>query len=228
MFVDTRIHCVFYAARAEAQGRMASINNELATAPQSGPADLSALTMMNRRSVPSALLQAPAPTDLELKGILTIASRVPDHGVLVPWRFIVVKDRHADDLLAEFLQAHAAEEQEESLRSAMASRLRAWLIGPPAIVFLIWRPNHAANFPELDQLLCAGAVATTFLHAVHASGYGSIWLTGWPCSSERVGRIMGLGADERLLGLFPLGTPIRRPAERARPDVTELLSEWRS
>jgi hypothetical protein len=98
MFIDRRIHCVFYAARAEAQGRMASIDNELATAPQSGPADLSALTMMNRRSVPSALLRAPAPTDLELKDILTIASRVPDHGVLVPWRFIVVNDRHADDL----------------------------------------------------------------------------------------------------------------------------------
>ncbi|WP_209857320.1 nitroreductase family protein [Rhizobium herbae] len=73
--------------------------------------------MMNRRSVPPALLQAPAPTDQELKGILTIASRVPDHGVLVPWRFILVKDRHADDLLAEFLQAHAAEEQEEVVHS---------------------------------------------------------------------------------------------------------------
>jgi nitroreductase len=207
---------------------MVPIINQLAIAPQTGPVESSALTMMNRRSVPPALLQAPAPTDEELKSILTIASRVPDHGVLVPWRFVVVKDRHADDLLSEFLQAHTAEEQDEGLRSAMASRLRAWLIGPPAIVFLIWRPNHAANFPELDQLLCAGAVATTFLHAVHVSGYGSIWLTGWPCISEHVGRIMGLGPDERLLGLFPLGTPIRRPAERARPDVTEILSEWRS
>jgi nitroreductase len=207
---------------------MASTFNELATHSPKPSGELLARTMMSRRSVPPALLRTPAPSDQELSGILTIASRVPDHGMLVPWRFVLVRDHQAQELLGEFLQAHEAEVQDEVVRSAMASRLRAWLIGPPAIVFLIWRPNRAANFPELDQLLCAGAVATTFLHAVHASGYGSIWLTGWPCSSERVRQIMGLCPDERLLGLFPLGTPIRRPAERARPNTSELLSEWRS
>ncbi|MGN7713645.1 hypothetical protein [Agrobacterium radiobacter] len=55
-----------------------------------------------------------------------------------------------------------------------------------------------------------------------------MWLTGWPCSSERVRQIMGLEPHERLIGLFPLGTPTRRPAERARPNASNLLSEWRS
>lgn len=219
--------CHLCGARRDTE-KMASTINELATNPKGGFGQLSVLKMMSRRSVPPALLRAPAPTDQELTRILTVASRVPDHGMLVPWRFILVRDHQADDLLGEFLQAHAEETQDESVRSAMASRLRAWLIGPPAIVFLVWRPNRAANFPELDQLLCAGAVATTFLHAVHASGFGSIWLTGWPCSAEPVRRIMGLNPDERLLGLFPLGTPIRKPAERARPNTSDLLSEWRS
>lgn len=207
---------------------MAHITNEPATHVRINPAHQSILGLMSRRSVPPALLQTPAPTDQDLMDILTVASRVPDHGMLVPWRFILVRDHQADDLLSELLQVHAAEESDEAARSAMASRLRTWLIGPPVIVFLIWRPNRAANFPELDQLLCAGAVATNFLHAAHAIGYGSIWLTGWPCYSEAPARILSLAPDEQILGLFPLGTPAKRPAERARPDVRELLSAWRS
>ncbi|MGV2114454.1 nitroreductase family protein [Agrobacterium salinitolerans] len=201
---------------------------EVSTKNQSWPSELSKADMGNRRSVPPALLRAPAPSDEKLNDILMVASRVPDHGNLVPWRFILVRDHQASDLLEEFLRAHDAEEQNEGVKSAMISRLRAWLIGPPATVFLVWRPDKAAPFPELDQLLCAGAVATTFLHAVHAEGFGSIWLTGWPCSSERVRQIMGLDPHERLIGLFPLGTPTRRPAERARPNANNLLSEWRS
>jgi len=188
--------------------------------------DLSAPTMADRRSVPPALLHSPAPTDQELLEILTLASRVPDHGNLVPWRFILVREGQAQVLLERFLHAHANEQNDASSRSAMAARLRAWMIGPPATVFLVWRPLDAAPFPELDQLLCVGAVATTFLHAVHMSGFGSIWLTGWPCVSERVRQIMCLDPHERLIGLFPLGTPARRPAERTRPNTRDLLSEW--
>ncbi|MHC1550860.1 nitroreductase family protein [Phyllobacterium sp. K27] len=183
-------------------------------------------TMNHRRSVPPALLKAPAPNDQELADILAIASRVPDHGMLVPWRFVLVRDHQAEELLEELLRAHALEEEDEKARLAMASRLRAWLIGPPLIVFLIWCPKPTSNFPELDQLLCAGAVATTFLHAAYASGYGSIWLTGWPSVSERVRQIFGLATEERILGLFPVGTPIKWPADRARPDVKHLISTW--
>lgn len=182
--------------------------------------------MKHRRSVPPALLKAPAPNDQELADILAIASRVPDHGALVPWRFVLVRDHQAEKLLEELLGIYALEEEDEKARLAMASRLRAWLIGPPLIVFLIWRPEPAANFPELDQLLCAGAVATTFLHASYASGYGSIWLTGWPSVSKSVREIFHLAAEERILGLFPLGTPVKRPADRPRPDVKHLISNW--
>ncbi len=201
---------------------------EFSTETQNWPSELSKAGMADRRSVPPALLRAPAPSDEKLNEILTLASRVPDHGNLVPWRFILVRDHQAHDLLEELLCAHAVEEQDEGIKSAMTSRLRAWLIGPPVTVFLVWCPDQTAPFPELDQLLCAGAVATTFLHAAHAEGFGSIWLTGWPCSSERVRLIMGLGPHERLIGLFPLGTPTRRAAERARPNASNLLSEWRS
>ncbi|NTB95504.1 hypothetical protein G6M84_03150 [Agrobacterium tumefaciens] len=200
----------------------------LATKLNDGVHELVAPTMANRRSVPPALLHSPAPTDQELLEILTLASRVPDHGNLVPWRFILVRDDQSHALLEKFLHAHASEHKDEPSQSAMAARLRAWMIGPPATVFLVWHPTDEAPFPELDQLFCVGAVATTFLHAVHMKGFGSIWLTGWPCTSERVKQIMGLDPHERLIGLFPLGTPERRPAERARPNTSDLLSEWRS
>lgn len=190
--------------------------------------NMALVSMRTRRSVPPALLSQPAPDHHELMGILNVASRVPDHGMLIPWRFVLVQGEQTEELLQAFLDHHKREEEDPALIKAMRSRLTKWMVGPPLIVFLIWRHTRTDDFPELDQLLSAGAVATSFLHAVHASGYASIWLTGWPCLSNAGAEIFQLEDNERLIGLFPVGTAIKRPAERARPDINSLVSNWRS
>src|SRR5262245_27498985 len=45
--------------------------------------------LKTRRSLKPVELMAPGPTAGEIETLLTIASRVPDHGKLTPWRFIV-------------------------------------------------------------------------------------------------------------------------------------------
>ena len=42
-----------------------------------------------RRSVKPREMTGPGPSPAELETILTIGARVPDHGKLAPWRFIV-------------------------------------------------------------------------------------------------------------------------------------------
>src|SRR3954463_11711264 len=42
-----------------------------------------------RRSVKPREMSGPGPSPAELETILTIGSRVPDHGKLTPWRFLV-------------------------------------------------------------------------------------------------------------------------------------------
>src|ERR1700724_3440559 len=48
--------------------------------------------LRSRRSTKPVELVSPAPSAAEIDTLLTIASRVPDHGKLVPWRFIIFED----------------------------------------------------------------------------------------------------------------------------------------
>ena len=103
------------------------------------PADGSILDRLERRrSVPAARLDAPGPTPDEVRTILTVASRVPDHGALTPWRFIVVEGA-ARTVLAERLAAACIADAEtpEALMArvdrlgAAMDRLLASIEAPP-------------------------------------------------------------------------------------------------
>ncbi|MCG8595067.1 MAG: nitroreductase [Kiloniellales bacterium] len=181
-----------------------------------------------RRSVPPAFLNGPGPSRDELLEMLGAASRAPDHGMLVPWRFIIVDAERAtslcDRLCDAFVEAEAS--SDAGAISKMTARLRTWLIGPPSIVFLVSCPNTGASIPECEQVFAAGAVATTLLHAVAARGFGTIWLTGWPAYAPQAHEILGVKPGETVVGLFPIGKPMKRPAERPRPRVEDLLTEW--
>ena len=148
--------------------------------------------------------------------------------MLVPWRFIIVDLRRAASLcnrLCEaFVEADAG--SDAGTVSKMTSRMRTWLIGPPVIVILVSCPNASASIPEREQVFTAGAVATTLLHAVAARGFGATWLTGWPAYAPQAREILGVKPGETVVGLFPIGKPIKRPAERPRPRVEDLLTEW--
>ncbi len=52
--------------------------------------------LSRRRSVGPAFLTGPGPDASELETLLKLASRVPDHGKLAPWRFIVFQGEGAE------------------------------------------------------------------------------------------------------------------------------------
>jgi nitroreductase len=57
-----------------------------------------------RRSVKPREMSGPGPSASELDTILTIGARVPDHGKLTPWRFIVFEGEaraRAGDIIAQ-------------------------------------------------------------------------------------------------------------------------------
>ena len=47
--------------------------------------------LTTRRSTVARMMGEPAPTDTELRQIMEAGMRVPDHGRLTPWRFIVIR-----------------------------------------------------------------------------------------------------------------------------------------
>ena len=177
-----------------------------------------------RRSVPSMELGEPGPDEATLLRMLQSAVRVPDHGKLVPFRFIRLQGeaRHAlGDLLAArtlHLQPDAAD--------AVVEKDRARFSHAPVIVTVVARLTPGHKVPEQEQLLTAGSVCFALLQAAQALGFGAQWLTGWMAYDAAVAATLGLSADERIAGFIHIGTPKMEAPERERPDPALLLTDW--
>ena len=177
--------------------------------------------LARRRSASALTLVEPAPDRATLDALLALAARVPDHGKLSPWRFIVLQgqDKAA---FAEKLEA-LAQSRGDARAAAKLGKLKA----PPLGVAVVSSPK-AGEIPEWEQLLSAGAVCTTLLYAAQALGYGANWITDWYAYDAEACAILGLGPNERVAGYIFLGTAKEAPLERERPALAPLVSDWKA
>jgi nitroreductase len=177
-----------------------------------------------RRSVPSRQLGEPGPDHATLLRMLASAVRVPDHGKLVPFRFIRVQGaaRHA---LGDLLAARTLHLQPDAA-SAVIEKDRARFAHAPVVVTVVARLTPGHKVPEQEQLLTAGSVCFALLQAAQALGFGAQWLTGWMAYDDAVAATLGLSADERIVGFIHIGTPKMEAPERERPDPAPLLTDW--
>jgi nitroreductase len=204
----------------------AALSHEVPSAPEFGeaaPIEVSAETLAflaRRRSASALALTAPAPSDAELATLLRLATRVPDHGKLAPWRFVILRGEAKRRFVAA-LEAIAAAHPDAERLKAKLGKLRA----PPLSVAVVSRVTPG-DIPEWEQRLSAGAVCMTLIIAAQATGYGANWITDWYAYDEAAGRLLGLGDGERVAGFVHLGTSAETPLERVRPDVSAIVSEW--
>jgi nitroreductase len=176
--------------------------------------------LATRRSTSAVTLAEPAPGADELDILFRLATRVPDHGKLTPWRFIVLE---GDDKarFAGKLEALALSRGDPKAAAKLAK-----LKIPPLAVAVISSPKPDA-MPEWEQILSAGAVAVTLLNATLAMGYGANWITDWYAYDLQANAILGLQATEKVAGFVLIGTPREPALERERPEASALVSRWR-
>ncbi len=177
-----------------------------------------------RRSVPSRQLGEPGPDHATLLRMLQAAARVPDHGKLVPFRFLRIAGdaRHA---LGERLAQRALQRDPDASVAAL-DKDRGRFSHAPLIVAVIARLTPGHKVPEQEQLLSAGSACFALLQAAQALGYGAQWLTGWAAYDDVIARTLGLGEHEKIVGFVHVGTPKLDAPERERPDAAALLSDF--
>nr|WP_295377800.1 nitroreductase [Pseudoxanthomonas sp.] len=179
----------------------------------------------DRRSVPSRQLGEPGPDPATLRRMLQSAVRVPDHGKLVPFRFLHITGP-ARLALGEALAARTLARDPDAPAAAV-EKDRARFSHAPDIVTVIARLTPGHKVPEQEQLLSAGSACFALLQAAQALGFGAQWLTGWMAYDEEVAKLLGLEPHERIVGFIHIGTPRMEAPERERPEPDALLSEWR-
>ena len=186
----------------------------------------SALSLLTtRRSASVKSMGEPGPTESQLLQILQIAVRVPDHGKLTPWRFLLFEGecrRAFGNRLAERWRELHLDPSNETLNFWRGFFLRA-----PVVLALISRAAQHPKIPEWEQILSAGAVGENILLGAAALGVGCQWNTDWPVYDEAIHRLLGLESYERIAGFFYFGTSTQPLEDRPRPDVRTLLKRWK-
>ena len=169
-------------------------------------------------------MQGPEPSPAELETILALAARVPDHGKLAPWRFLVMRGsaREAAGRIALDL-ATADDPEIDELRARVEQQRFSHA---PLVVAVISRAAPHAKIPEWEQVLSAGAACMNFIVAASALGYAATWLTGWYAYDARFRAALGLAEPERIAGFLHVGRVAANPEERVRPDMSMIVSEF--
>ncbi len=190
------------------------------------PVDNTVIALLSsRRSVKPDRLLAPGPQPQELETMLRIASRVPDHKKLAPWRFIVLEGDARAKLGDVIADACIAEEPERPSDVRLAME-RGRLTRAPLVVAVISRVTPHRSAPEWEQILSAGAACLNLCLAANALGYGTSWITEWIAYSPRVREALQLADNERIAGFVYIGTPAEAPHERDRPALADIVSRW--
>lgn len=177
-----------------------------------------------RRTIANVQLAEPGPNAAEIRRIVAIAARVPDHGKLTPWRFVLYAGDARAALDAKLAPLYAARFPDAPAEKAALETTRFSRV--PLTVGVISTARDHVKIPVWEQELSAGAVCMNLLLAVHALGYAGQWLTGWCCYDPQAAAILGAASVERIAGLIAVGTPTVPPVDRPRPAFEAVATAW--
>ncbi len=177
-----------------------------------------------RHSVPSKQLASPGPDEDTLLRMLRAAVRVPDHGKRVPFRFLRIQGdarcRIGEALVTRTLQ------RDPDAGSGMIDKERHRFAHAPVIVTVIAQVGPDEKIPASERFSSASCVCFALLQAAQGAGFGAQWLTGWAAYDEVILRMLGVSAEECIVGFIHIGTAKLIVPERDRPNPKELLSDW--
>ncbi len=180
--------------------------------------------LLTRRSIKPMTMTTPGPNVEDLEIILRAGSRVPDHGKLAPWRFILFQgDARAafGTVLRERFAQVEPRADEDRLALEAGRFMRA-----PLVVAVISRIVPSQKAPEWEQHLSVGACCQNMLVAATALGHASCWLTEWCAYDGNIASALGLSDNERVAGFLYFGSPTLPNEERARPRLADICTDW--
>jgi nitroreductase len=180
--------------------------------------------LSTRKSAPIDLMTEPGPSDEEIATLIRIASRVPDHGRMVPWRFILYRGPVRDEIGVKL--AALAQKLEGPLPETRLAKERTRFSRAPLVVGVVSIVRENAKIPQWEMFLSGGAAAMNLVLAANALGYGANWISNWYSDTQEGRAILGFRPDERVVGFVHIGSVAGDTPERPRPDIAGLVSDY--
>ena len=180
--------------------------------------------LATRRSVKPREMRGPGPSPAEIDNILTIGARVPDHGKLAPWRFIVFEGNarlRAGEIVARVFANNNPAAPIPDIDKQKNSFAEA-----PLVIAVVSAVRPHPKVPPWEQELSAGASCMNIVAAASAMGYAANWLTGWFAYDADVLAGLGLAPNEKLAGFIHIGGLVAAPEDRPRPALADIVTRF--
>ena len=184
---------------------------------------MKALDALHRR-ISAPRLGEPAPNPEQLENIYKAAFRAADHGLLRPWRFLVIRGESREKLGRLFLKAALMDDP--AMREDKQQKLANKPLRAPLLLISIASYQAHPSVPQIEQDLSAGAATQNMLLAAFAQGVGAMWRTGSMAYNGIVRQGLGLGEQEKIIGFLYLGTAIGPGKNLSDPDSADYFQEW--
>lgn len=208
-----------------------------------GPATLDSVSALihARQNVSAKRLVEPGPSAQQLAQILGSAAAAPDHGQLVPWRFVVVPTAQRErlsDVFGKALLDRDPQASQDQLQSAREKAHRA-----PLLVMAIARltdrsaqtgtaPGRGAQHPEssaadvndAERLVSLGCAIQNILLSAQAAGFGAGLTSGQAMTSPHLRALFDLRSNEQAVCCINIGTVGKRKPPRVRPAPADFLT----
>ncbi|MCI2963995.1 Putative NAD(P)H nitroreductase ydjA [Shewanella baltica] len=173
--------------------------------------------LLTRQSTPRLI--APAPDATQLKIILDAAIRVPDHGALAPWEFIIATDQGLNTLAEIFVEAaKASGADEDFVNKAKGMPMRA-----PMVITVVAKTQQHPKVPVLEQQIAAGCATMAMQQAAFALGIGAVWRTGDFAFDANVNAALGLESHDQIVGFLYVGTPAVVAPQKPQKDGSQYV-----
>lgn len=180
--------------------------------------------LLSRSSAPIPELKEPAPSDAEIETLIRVATRVPDHGRLQPWRFILYRGDARVEVGKRL--AEIAEKREGPLPEGRRQQELTRFSRAPLVVGVVSSPKPNPKIPEWEMLLSGAAAAMNLVIAANAMGYRTNWITNWYSDVPEARAMLGLAPHERVVGFVHVGTYSGPPVERPRPEPATVVADY--
>jgi nitroreductase len=177
-----------------------------------------------RKSASAKAMTGPGPGAGQLQAMLQMAVRVPDHGKLAPWRFVVfagdARSAVGEKFAERFVELHP------EYPADMVAFQRQLFARAPVVVGVVSTAAIHAKIPVWEQQMSAAAVCFNLVLAAQAHGFDAQWQSDWVAYDEGAKAIMGLQPQENVAGLIYIGTAAVALEDRPRPDAKAITTHW--
>ena len=183
-----------------------------------------ALTLItSRQNILPKRLDAPGPDARQVNDMFRCAAAAPDHGVVMPWRFVLVpSDKRA--LLAEAF-GQALIERDAAATPEQIEQAREKAFRAPFLALAIARLGPCEpDIDPLERMVSVGAAIQNFLLCAHSMGFGSSLTSGQAMRSGALRQLFQLSEGEQAVCCINVGTVVKRKPARLRPDVVAFVT----